>query len=236
VIRIGSFEFAPRAVPTFAALAFVALTVFLGRWQVDRGAEKEALQALLEGGLREPPVVLTGAVEAAEPLLYRRVRAAGAWIAEGQVFVDNRVHDGRAGFEVVTPLRLDGRREAVLVNRGWIARGPEYPRAPHVAVPAGNVEVAGTAVVPSRRYLELSADTVSGNVWQNLDLERYRLRAGIGILPVVVLAENAGAGLAPVRERPDAGVERHREYAMTWFSLAALAAVLWVALNTRRAR
>ena len=236
MIRIGSLEFAPRPVPTLAALAFVALTVFLGRWQVHRGAEKEALQALLEGRLREAPVVLTGAVDSAQPLAYRRVRAAGEWIAEGQVFVDNRVHEGRAGFEVVTPLRLEGRREAVLVNRGWIARGAEYPRAPFVAVPTGSVEVAGTAVVPSRRFLELSADTVSGNVWQNLDLERYRLRAGIAILPVVVLAEPAGAGLAPVRERPDAGVERHREYALTWFSLAALAAVLWLALNTRRAR
>ena len=81
-----------------------------------------------------------------------------------------------------------------------------------------------------------SADTVTGNVWQNLDLERYRHRAGIEILPVVVLAESAGAGLAPVRERPDAGVEKHREYALTWFSLAALATVLWLALNTRRAR
>jgi len=236
VIRIGAFAFAPRAIPTLAAFAFIALTVFLGRWQVERGAEKEALQALLEGRLREPPLVLTGTVESAEPLLYRRVRAAGVWIAAGQVFVDNRVHEGRAGFEVVTPLRLEGRREAVLVNRGWIARGPEYPRAPQVGVPAGRVEIAGTAVIPSRRFLELSADTVSGNVWQNLDLERYRLRAGIAILPVVVLAEAAGAGLAAVHERPDAGVEKHREYALTWFSLAALAAVLWIALNTRRAR
>ncbi len=236
MIRIGPFAFAPRAVPTVAAIAFVALTVFLGRWQVDRGAEKETRQALLEGRLREPPVVLTGSVDDAEPLVFRRVRAAGAWIAEGQIFIDNRIREGRAGFEVVTPLRLEGRREAVLVNRGWIARGPEYPRAPDVAIPAGRVEVAGTAVVASRRFLELSADTVSGNVWQNLDLGRYRARAGIAVLPVVIDADAPGAGLAAVRERPDAGIEKHREYALTWFSLAALAAALWVALNMRRVR
>jgi len=56
------------------------------------------------------------------------------------------------------------------------------------------------------------------------------------VLPLVVLADDAGAGLAAVREQPDAGVAKHREYALTWFSLAFTAAVMWVVLNLRRAR
>ncbi len=56
------------------------------------------------------------------------------------------------------------------------------------------------------------------------------------MLPVVILADTPGAGLAAVTESPDAGVAKHREYELTWFSLAATAAVLWIALNLRRAR
>lgn len=234
MLRIGRFAFAPRLVPTLAAVAFIALTVSLARWQAHRAGEKEQLQALYESRLAEPAVVVTGAVDSAEPLLYRRVRVRGRWIAAGQIFIDNEVMDERAGFHVLTPLRIAHTQDAVLVNRGWIARGPEYPRAPPVAVPEGEVEISGMAALPPRRFLELSADTMSGNVWQNLSFDRYRAATGIAVLPVEILADAPAPGLAAVRERPDTGIERHREYMLTWSALAATALVLWVALNLRR--
>jgi surfeit locus 1 family protein len=53
---------------------------------------------------------------------------------------------------------------------------------------------------------------------------------------VVVLADDAGAGLVAIREQPDAGVAKHREYALTWFSLAITVAALWIVLNLRKGR
>jgi surfeit locus 1 family protein len=192
-----------------AAAAFIALTLWLGRWQVDRGHEKEARQALLESRRHEAPLSLTGMVPSAEPLLYRRVVARGEWLADKQVFIDNQVHEGRAGFHVVTPLRLEGSRAAVLVNRGWIARDASYPRAPEVAVPAGHVEVRGLATTPPKRFVELSSDVIEGNVWQNLSFERFRERTGVEVLPVVLLPEVPTPGLAAVHEKPDAGIAKH---------------------------
>jgi cytochrome oxidase assembly protein ShyY1 len=55
------------------------------------------------------------------------------------------------------------------------------------------------------------------------------------VLPVVVLADMPAPGLEAVRERPDTGVDKHREYMLTWSALAATALVLWIALNVRRA-
>lgn len=235
-MRLGAFEFSPRIVPTIGAAVAIALSVSLGRWQASRAEEKEARQALLEARVNAPAVLLTGSVESPEPLVYRHVRAAGQWIAEGQIFIDNQVFEGRAGFQVVTPLRLEGRKEAVLVNRGWVARSGDYPRAPVVAVPSGRIEVAGVATLPPQRVLELSADTVSGNVWQNLSIERYRGQTGNPVLPIVILDDRPAPGLTAMRERPDAGIAKHREYALTWFALAATVLALWIVLNLRRAR
>ena len=218
------------------AALLIALTLSLGRWQTHRAEEKQSRQALLDARIAETPVVLTGSVDSAEPLLFRRVHAAGEWIAQGQVFIDNQVLEGRAGYHVVTPLRLTGRTDAVLVNRGWIARAPQYPLPPAVGVPAGRVQVSGVATLPPKRFLELASNTMQGNVWQNLSVERYRAQTGIAILPVVVLADAASQGLVAVREKPDAGVDRHREYALTWFSLAATTLALWIALNLKRRR
>lgn len=235
-MRIGPFSFTPGPWPTAGAAVLIALTLSLGRWQTDRAEEKAGRQALLDARIRETPVVLTGSVASSEALLYRRVRAAGEWIPEGQVFIDNQIVEGRAGYHVITPLRLTNQSDAVLVNRGWIARGPEYPKPPPVPIAAGPATVSGVATLPPRKVLELARDTVAGNVWQNLSLERYRVHTRIDVLPVVILADAAAPGLTRVRDKPDAGVAKHREYALTWFSLAATALALWIGLNLKRNR
>jgi surfeit locus 1 family protein len=233
---MGPFSFSPGLVTTLAAAALVALLLSLGRWQVNRAHEKETKQALFDARIHDAPVRLTGPVDSAEPLLYRQVRAAGTWMPEHQIFIDNQIRGGRAGFAVVTPLQLEGVKEAVLVNRGWITRDAQYPRPPKAEVPAGRVEVNGMASLPPARFLELSAETVSGDVWQNLSLERYRARTGLAVLPIVILQSSPSAGLAAFTEKPDAGAAKHREYALTWFALAATTLVLWVVLNLKRVR
>ena len=235
-MRAGRWDFTPGLVPTLAAAAFVALTVYLGRWQAHRAEEKLGRQAEYDARMGEPPVRLTGAVDSADPLVYRRVTAAGHWLAERQVFVDNKVHGGRAGFEVVTPLEIAGARDAVLVDRGWVERDAGYPKPPRVEVPAGEVTVAGMATEPTARFLELGPGAISGNVFQNLTVDRFRQWSGMRVLPIVVLADPPGPGLASVAEHPDAGVEQHRQYEATWFLLAGTALVLWIALNLKRAR
>lgn len=234
-MRAGPFAFTPGLVPTLAAAGLVALTVSLGVWQKHRGDGKERLQALYEARMAQAPVRLAGPVGPGDALLFRRVAARGRWLARGQVYIDNQVHDGRAGFAVVTPLAVEGGKAVVLVNRGWIERTADYPRAPEVPVPEGTVEVEGLAALPPR-FLELSADVIQGTVFQNLAIDRYRAWSGLDVLPFVVLADAPAPGLAPLRERPDAGVAKHREYEFTWFLLAATAGALWLGLNLRRVR
>jgi surfeit locus 1 family protein len=234
-MRIGKVSFEPRLVPTLAAAALVGLTLWLGNWQLDRAEVKRGRQALFEARMHDNPVRLTGAVPSAEPLLYRRVVVAGTWVPGGQVFIDNQIRGGRAGFTVVAPLAIDGAGAAVLVNRGWVERSRDYPKPPAIRAPSGRAEVAGIATRPPARFLELAEQAVEGNVWQNLSIERIAARSGLALLPVVVLQQPAGEGLAAERESPDAGIGKHIEYAFTWFALAATAAALWLALNIRRA-
>jgi surfeit locus 1 family protein len=234
-VRIGAFRFTPRPLPTLAAAVMLALLLSLGRWQVMRAEEKQTRQSLFEMRMAQPGFKLSGPLAEGEALLYRRVEAHGRYLPDAQVFIDNRIHQGRAGFHVVTPLKLDGSAATVLVNRGWVARTAEYPKAPSVPAPDGPVTVSGMATQPPARVLELSGETVSGNVWQNLSLARYRERTRLDVLPFVVLASVPAPGLAAVEEVPDTGIARHQEYALTWFSLAATVAGLWIALNLRRA-
>ncbi len=220
-----------RWLPTLAALIVIVATALLGRWQLHRAEDKASLQAVLEARLQAPALELgTLADQASDPdpetLRFRRAHAQGRYLAQGQIYIDNRDQEGVPGYHVLTPLRLGTR--LVLVNRGFLPRDASYPRVPQVAVPEGEVSVTGQLSMARSRFLELSGNTVNGPVWQNLKLEQYRDASGLAVLPLVLLAAPASPGLLPVREQPDANISMHRGYAFQWFALCATTAALYL--------
>lgn len=216
---------------TLLALLAVATTASLGRWQLSRAAAKEALQASMEARLAEP--VLDGATLRGEvttdALLHRRMVARGQWLPERTVFLDNRQMNGRVGFFVVTPLRLEGSDVAVLVQRGWVPRNFEdRSRVPAVETPAGPVTVTGRIVPPPGKLYELGATEV-GPIRQNLDLAQFRVETGLPLAAVSIQQTDAATdGLARDWPPGNTGVDKHYGYAFQWFGLCALIAVLYV--------
>lgn len=235
-LRLSAIRFEPSLVPTLAALCMLSLTIYLGHWQQGRAAEKQAMQIEFERRTAALPVLLGTAISDPLAFKYARAIARGEWVAGGQIFLDNKFHNEAVGFHVITPLKITGTDRYVLVNRGWVARGATYPAPPAIPVPSESVEVEGVLMLPSTRFLELAQSTVQGNVWQNLTIERYRAASKLDVLPLVLLAKTADTPLKRVVERPDARAEKHTEYMLTWYSLAATVAVLWVALNVKLER
>lgn len=218
-----------------AALACAALTARLGVWQLDRAAQKLALQAALDAEVQRPAL---GNAELGQAQLHRRVALRGTWVAEHTVWLDNRPMDGRAGFYVVTPLRLSGRNDAVLVQRGWAPRDPvDRQRLPPLDTPSGEVEVAGRlAASPSRLY-ELGGGA-TGAIRQNLDPVAFAAETGLALLPLTVVqtGPSTSDGLLRHWPAPDLGLHKHYGYAFQWFALCALTLILYVWFQLVRPR
>jgi surfeit locus 1 family protein len=232
-------RFRPRALPSLAAALSLALFVTAGQWQQRRMHEKESLRAQFDAAAAQAPVALAALPDSSDwsALRYRSVTASGAYDARRQVLVDNRVHEGRVGYHVITPLLLDDGRTA-LVNRGWTPQGASRAALPRVDPPTGRVTVLGRVAMPSTGALELSAETTGGPVWQKLDPARFAAATGVAVLPVTIEATRAPVpddGLVRDWPAPDFGVDKHRIYMVQWYMFAALVVVLWLALNLRRA-
>ena len=166
----------------------------------------------------------------------RTVRVTGEYDAVHQLLIDNKIHAGRAGFEVVAPLKLAGGSRYVLIDRGWIRQAARRAELPQVPPPTGMVTVTGRVNLPPRRYIELKAGPPSGPVWQNLDIDRIAAATGLLLLPIVVEQlepMSAPDGLVRDWPPPDTGSEQHRGYMLQWYLLAALAIGLWLVLNWR---
>jgi surfeit locus 1 family protein len=222
-----------------AALA-VGLTARLGFWQLDRAAQKRAWQSAMDERGQLPPLraaELASEPAAAEAQLHRRVLLRGRWLNDKTVFLDNRPMNGRVGFFVVTPLLLDGRGEAVLVQRGWVPRDmQERSRLPPLpAVPAA-VELQGRlAASPSRLY-EFTA-AAGGPIRQNLASVAYAQEIQQPLLPLTVVQEG-GADGTMLRDwpAPEIGLQKHYGYAFQWFALSALFLGLYVWFQLLRPR
>lgn len=236
-LRAGAWQFAPTLWPTVAALVFFVLTMWLGNWQSERAEFKRALQAQYDAATREPPIHVGKVLLTRDDLLYRKLEVQGVFDDAHTILLDNRVHDGVAGYHVLTPLKIDGSELAVLVNRGWIAAGRSREQAPSIPAPRGQVKLEGMAVDPHSRYLELAHTVPQGRVWQNLDFARYEADSGLTLQPVLLLQTSAQPdGLQRNWPRPDTGVSMHLGYAFQWYSLATTLAVLWVVMNVKRDR
>jgi surfeit locus 1 family protein len=233
-MRVGRLEFRAALLPTFAAIAAVAVTASLGRWQVHRAQEKIALQRTLIERQSLPPLLLTGQEQDSDSLQFRQLRAVGTFDRGKEILLDNKVEDGQAGYYVLTPLEISGTHRYVLVSRGWVGRSRVYPAPPDIRIPAGEVSVDGYGSLPVKRFLELSTDVVQGKVWENMTFERYRSAMQLDILPIILAQSNdTGDDLKRVRDRPDAGISVHEGYAFQWFGLCAAIILTYIAVNTK---
>jgi surfeit locus 1 family protein len=216
-----------------AALATMALTARLGVWQLDRAAQKLALQEARQQQMRAPELAaadLPATVDRARALEHRAVVLSGRWLPTHTTFLDNRTMAARAGFFVLTPLALDDGR-VLLVQRGWWPRDArDRTRIAAPPPPDGPVRVRGRIALAPSRMFELAAE-LGGPIRQNLDLDAYARETRLQLLPWLLVqlddtAQPVDDGLARQWPEPASDVYKNQGYAVQWFSLAGLVGVL----------
>ena len=242
---------------TLAAVLTLAATVSLGRWQLSRAAQKEALQASIDAQKLKPPLTQAEflAMDRATDALHRPVRLRGLWLTPQTVYLDNRQMHGTPGFYVLTPFALEGTEQTVMVQRGWIQRNfVDRTQLGAVETPAGIVEVTGLIEAPPSHLLELGTSATApaagasapaaaasaplaptpavegySPIRQNLDLEAFRAETKQPLRTDVSLQQTGAAseGLQRDWPAPALGLERHYGYAFQWFGLSALVVILY---------
>ena len=225
---------------TLAALLAMVLTASLGRWQLARAAQKQALQAAIDTQKDYPPLEMSGflAIEDLTSEMHRRVRLRGLWLAHQTVWLDNRqLHGGTPGFYVLTPLALEGSQQTLMVQRGWVQRNfVDRAQLPAIATPSGIVEVTGQIAPPPAQLFELGKKAAqpaapgSSPIRQNLPLDAFRAETGLPLRTDMMLLQTGAAseGLQRDWPAPALGVARHYGYAFQWFGLSLLVAILYV--------
>jgi surfeit locus 1 family protein len=211
-----------------------AVCVSLGVWQGRRLAARRSANQVALAARALPEIDLTSDVPNQAPV-QRRIRATGVFDHERSFVLRGRVEREVPGVQIVVPLRLRGREDAVLVNRGFVpAADAARPDTSQIDRP-DSAEVSGLAfAIPAGADSGAPLAFQGATTWRRLDREAIRARLPYPVLDVYLHqvepdARPEGAtrwprpaALPPLDNGP------HFSYMVQWFGIAAVALVFGV--------
>jgi surfeit locus 1 family protein len=237
-LPFGRRVFAPSLAMTALIIVLCGTFLGLGRWQWQRGNARQAEWDKFARGTEK--VLALDSLGLNEVPRFQRVSLIGRFDAEHQFLLDNRTYEGKAGYEVLTPLeRPDGR--VALVDRGWVPFSGLRDRLPGVALKTHDVVTVKGRVdrLPSAGLASGRAAPERRGGWPKVtsypSMSDLSVALGRKLEPQIVLLD-AHEPDGYVRDWHPPGVQpiRHWSYAIQWWCFAALALVSWVILSTRK--
>lgn len=213
-----------RVLFTVFSIAGTAVLGWLGNWQLDRLAWKQTVLEQIDQRIAAPAVPVPLTPVPSEDT-YLPVFAEGRF---GQEYIRVLVSQKRigAGYRVISAFKTEGRR--ILVDRGFIDLSNSSDiQADQAVVVQGNLhwpdEVDGFTPAPD----------LEKNIWFARDVRA--LSEALQTQPILIVASQISPpdqNIKPLEIDSSAIPNDHLQYAVTWFSLAAIwimmsAAFLW---------
>lgn len=203
--------------PILLGLVGIGILLSLGVWQVRRMAWKEAILDAINAKISAEPVALDS-LGAPDPERdqYLPVAISGSTTGQALLVLSGRKGEG-AGYEVIDAFETAG-GQRVLLDRGFIAGALRDAVRPPVALSG-----TGNLLWPNDADSYTPPPDAKTGLWFSRDVEG--MARALGTEPLLVVLKSASGDLQGVEPTPvtTAGIPNdHLNYAITWFSLAAV--------------
>lgn len=209
------------------AVSFAAIFISLGFWQLRRLSERRQANALVAARRFAPQVALDSLPRDTAEARFRRVHVRGIYDHGQEILFTLRGRRGSPGVNILTPLLRAGNDTAVLVNRGWVYSpdGMTVDTRPWHEADTLN----GTGFVET---FPTKGPFAPPNPARPRAFRRLNRAELMKVFPYpianyyVVLTDSADRPNIPPRiEAPPLDEGSHRNYAIQWFSFAAISII-----------
>lgn len=232
-------QFKQSLLATLILLLCVPIFIKLGMWQFQKAELKQSIQEKYLESKNDKLVLPTLAEVDWESWKYKKITVNGYYDTQYEIFLDNQVEQQRIGYHVITPLKLKGRDDYVLVNRGWVAADNNRKILPKIKTPVNFVDVTGQVWIPSKKNFTLESEEAKlqwQKVWQYMDMDRYQKKIPIKLLPIVIRLDSSSQAGGFVRNwqiAPDR-IVTHLGYAYQWFGFAVASILIYLYTGFKR--
>ncbi len=232
--------FKPGIRMTLFAACFFPVLMYLGLWQVDRGSLKRQLETQYLQQLTVLPLeraeISMKQDDQGDYQPFTRIRLSGTF-TQRAFLLDNQVHDGTTGYWAYHVFETSS-GERFLVNRGFLAAASQRNFLPVIPTTGGVITIVAT-VWPDLGLPPIFASEPWTENWpkriQRRNLERMADAAKARAVELRLEAGQPGVLIAAPFAQKLSDL-KHRGYALTWFGLAGVLLVSYLAFGLRRAR
>jgi len=243
-LQYKHYQFAPALIPSLITFILLPVLISLGIWQLNRADQKRLIDQNIHNAEQLAPLDLNQHISKNSKSViqeaYRRTAITGHYDNKKTFLLDNRTFQGKAGFHVLTPyLFIDKhqKRQAVLVNRGWIPYQGSRTNIPDIQLKKTSPVILGRIKTLGKSILLNDSQESSQfpRIIQSISMEKLSEILHYTLLPIVIELDKSQENGFVRDWKPYYGsVDRHIAYAVQWFAMAAVLAILYIKTNTKK--
>ncbi|MEJ2361814.1 MAG: SURF1 family protein [Gammaproteobacteria bacterium] len=237
-MRIGNYQFRPRLIPTIMVLILLPILLRLGFWQISRANEKRAIIAEEHAKMALPPRLIDRPLADAQGLRFHRLQIDGKFFDKYQIFIDNKIHQDRVGYDVVTPMQIGSSNQYVLVNRGWVPMGRTRADLPVIKTPKTDISIVGIAKYHTKDVVSFGDGNRSNKGWPAVvrwvDIKAIAKETKLDLVPFMLLLDpKSPYGYVRHWKFINMPPAKHMSYAVQWFAMAAALVIIYLVVNLK---
>jgi surfeit locus 1 family protein len=216
---------------TLVTFLCVVIMFALGNWQLHRAEQKTTRLLAVELAAKTAQLDLQQILSSnIDDMLDMPVNFEGTADAVRYFLLDNRIHEGRVGYEVLVPMQTYS--GTVIANLGWVAATNSRDILPNIKIDNKKARYTAVVSLPLNNAMVKETALIDG-VWpkvlQQTDLNVIQQHYNQEVLPFVVLLNAQESSIfvrnwQPVVMAP----EKHLAYAVQWYLLAIAALAVFI--------
>jgi len=202
----------------FIGFAGTACLLYLGKWQIDRLYWKLDVLKKIDQKIAAAPVLLPA--EPSESVhKYLSVEISGQFLQESIRVLASKKRYG-AGYRIIHVFRTNGRR--LLVDLGFVGLETDYD-----IDLSSDISLVGNLHWPDEVDNFTPEPDLENNIWFARDVER--VASALQTEPILIILKNSTLKDKNIKPMPIDTTHipnDHLQYAITWFSLAIIWALM----------
>lgn len=232
-IQFNQYCFAPTLFPTLMMILLFPTLVYLGFWQIHRGAIKNNIQKIFIQRSLSTPIDLNQEKNIDLEKNYFPGIMQGHFDNQHTLLLENKIYLHKVGYEILTPFILKNSQKTILVNRGWIPQGIDRKQIPKIPTLDNELMIRGLIVFPNKtfsfkqkgmqawpkRILSINPDFLKKNNFQPYTL---------------IINTKQNYSFTPLWQPISLQANRHYAYALQWFGLSLTLFIAFFSTHIRR--
>lgn len=219
---LARFQF--KWIPFVVMITLLVVMVNLGFWQIRRYYFKQDILLRYHHNVSQQPYSWYQFIKSSDKE-FHNVKVEGFYLNHKTVLLDNRWHNKKIGYEVLTPFVVQDDSKVLLINRGWIPRGQDRSHLPEIKLITGWQTLQGYMIKPSVKRFILGNNIEQYKSWpvriQYINLHQIENAIDRPMHSYVLrLAPGTSSGFVRQWKLVAINPSKHMGYAVQWFAMS----------------